>query len=158
MQPLTIVLLVIMLVLIAAIIAMYFYGKKLQKRQEESEAQVEANKQTISMLIIDKKKLPLKQSGLPQAVIDSAPFLYRRSKVPVVKAKVGPQITTLIADDKIFDQIPVKANVKAEVSGIYITGVKGLHGAKVVTEQKKKGFFARAVDKLQEVGGAKSVK
>ena len=158
MNTWTIVLLVILAILIVAVIAMYFYGKRLQKRQEEAELQMEANKQTISMLVIDKKKLKLRESGLPQAVIDSTPFLYRRAKVSVVKAKVGPQITTLIADDRIFDQIPVKANVKATVSGMYITGVKGLHGAKAPENTKKKGPFGRFIDKIQEVGRVKPVK
>ena len=97
MSTLTIVLLVILVVLIAALIALYFFGKKAQKKQEEQQAQIEAAKQTVSMLIIDKKRLPLKESGLPQMVIDQAPKLMRRSKLPIVKAKVGPKISVLIA-------------------------------------------------------------
>lgn len=34
---------------------------------------MEAMKQTVSMLIIDKKKLRMKDSGLPQMVIDQTP-------------------------------------------------------------------------------------
>lgn len=60
------------------------------------------------MLIIDKKRMPLKESGLPQMVIDQSPKLMRRVKLPVVKAKVGPKIMTLISDEKVFDLIPVK--------------------------------------------------
>ena len=66
----------------------------------------------------------------------------RRSKVPVVKAKVGPRIMTLMCDAQIYPLIPVKKEVKATVSGIYITGVKGVRGA-LETPEKKKGFFAR---------------
>lgn len=124
MSTLTIVLLVILIILIGALIALYFFGKKAQKKQEEQQAQIEAAKQTVSMLIIDKKRLPLKESGLPQMVIDQAPKLMRRSKLPIVKAKVGPKISVLIADEKVFDLIPVKKEVKAEVSGLYIVGVK----------------------------------
>jgi hypothetical protein len=47
---------------------------------------------------------------------------------------------TLIADAKIFDQIPIKAEVKAEVSGIYIVGIKSVRGGKPVVEPKKKGI------------------
>ena len=126
MSTLTIVLLVILIILIGALIALYFFGKKAQKKQEEQQAQIEAAKQTVSMLIIDKKRLPLKESGLPQMVIDQAPKLMRRSKLPIVKAKVGPKISVLIADEKVFDLIPVKKEVKAEVSGLYIVGVKGI--------------------------------
>ncbi len=59
-------------------------------------------------MIIDKKRMRLNQSGLPQAVIDQTPKLMRRSKLPIVKAKVGPKVMTLIADDACFDMIPVK--------------------------------------------------
>lgn len=87
MSTLTIVLLVILVVLIAALIALYFFGKKAQKKQEEQQAQIEAAKQTVSMLIIDKKRLPLKESGLPQMVIDQAPKLMRRSNCQSLKQK-----------------------------------------------------------------------
>ncbi len=154
----TIVLLVILAVLLVAVIALYFLGKKAQKRQAEQQEQMEAMKQTVSMLIIDKKRMKLKESGLPQAVIEQAPRLMRGSKLPIVKVKVGPQVMSLVCDEKIYDQVPVKKEVKATVSGIYITSVKGLHGKQAVAEQKKKGFFKRALEAAQEKAGAKPVK
>lgn len=157
MTTLNIVLLVILIVLVAGLIALIFVGRKAQKRQVEQQAQIEANKQSVSMLIIDKKRLKIKESGLPQMVIDQTPKYLRNSKLPIVKAKVGPQIMTLIADEKIFDSIPVKKEVKAMVSGIYIVDVKGLHGT-VKVEQKKKGFFKRNIEKLQEKAGATPLK
>ena len=158
MSTTTIVLLVICAVLLVAVIALYFLGKKAQKRQAEQQEQMEAMKQTVSMLIIDKKRMKLKESGLPQAVIEQAPRLMRGSKLPIVKVKVGPQVMSLVCDEKIYDQVPVKKEVKATVSGIYITSVKGLHGKSVAPEQKKKGFFKRALEKAQEKAGAKPVK
>ena len=154
----TIVLLVILAVLLVAVIVLYFLGKKAQKRQAEQQEQLEAMKQTVSMLIIDKKRMKLKDSGLPQAVIEQAPRLMRGSKLPIVKAKIGPQVMSLVCDEKIYDQVPVKKEVKATVSGIYITSVKGLHGKQTAPEQKKKGFFKRALEKAQEKAGAKPVK
>ena len=145
MSTVTIVLLVILVVLVGLLIGLYFFGKKTQKKQEEQQAQIEASKQTVSMLVIDKKRLPLKQSGLPQMVIDQTPKLLRRSKV-------GPKISILIADEKVFDLIPVKKEIKAEVSGLYIVGVKGIHGTLEAPVKKKKGFFARfKKDKAPEV-------
>ena len=88
MSTVTIVLLVILIVLIGVLIGLYFFGKKTQKRQEEQQAQIQATKQTVSMLVIDKKRLPVKESGLPQMVIDQTPKLMRRSKLPIVKAKI----------------------------------------------------------------------
>lgn len=142
MSTVTIVLLVILVILIGVLIGLYFFGKKTQKKQEEQQAQIEASKQTVSMLVIDKKRMPLKESGLPQMVIDQTPKLMRRSKLPIVKAKVGPRIMILIADEKVYDLIPVKKEIKAEVSGLYIVGVKGIRG-KLDTPQKKQGFFKR---------------
>ena len=69
MSTVTIVLLVILAVLIVGLIVLYFLGKKAQKKRDEQEAQLAANAQTVSMLIIDKKRLRLKDSGLPQVVI-----------------------------------------------------------------------------------------
>ena len=155
MKPSTIILLVILLILVAAIVGLYFLGKKAQKKQAEQQEALEQNKQTVSMLIIDKKRLKLKESGLPQMVIDQTPKYLRRSKVSVVKCKVGPQIMTLMCDDRIFDIIPVKKEVKATISGIYIMDVKALHGRLPQPEGKKKGKFKRWVEKLQEKAGAK---
>ena len=138
MSTLTIVLLVILVVLIAALIALYFFGKKAQKKQEEQQAQIEAAKQTVSMLIIDKKRLPLKESGLPQMVIDQAPKLMRRSKLPIVKAKVGPKIMTLMCEEKVFEVLPVKKEAKVVLSGIYITGIKSVRGGIPEVAKKKK--------------------
>jgi len=153
-----IVFLVILAIFAVVLAVMYFLGKKAQKKQAEQQEMMEANKQTVSMLIIDKKRMKLKESGLPQMVLDEAPKLMRNSKLPIVKAKVGPQILSLISDEKIFDSIPVKKEVKAVVSGIYILDVKGLHGKIEKAPEKKKGFFKRLSAAIQEKGGAKPVK
>ena len=153
------VLLIILLVLIAGAVVLYVLGNRAQKKQAEQEKQLEAYKQTVSMLIIDKKKMKLRDAGLPQAVIASTPKLLRGSKLPIVKAKVGPQIMSLVCDEKIFDSVPVKKEVKATVSGIYLTSVRGLRGPLTTPEsKKKKGWLRRNVEKLQEKAGAKPVK
>ena len=158
MSPVTITLLVILAVLVVAAVVLYFFGKKAQKKQAEQQQMLEANKQTVSMLIIDKKRMKIKESGLPQMVIDQTPKMMRNSKLPIVKAKVGPQIMSLISDEKIFDSIPVKKEVKAVVSGIYVLDVKGLHGRVEAQPTKKKGFFKRALEAAQEKAGAKPIK
>lgn len=104
---------------------------------------MEAMKQTVSMLIIDKKKLKIKESGLPQVVIDQTPKYMRLTKYPIVKAKVGPRIMTLVADKPVWDILPVKQEVKVELSGIYITAIKSVRGGKIPSAPKKQGFFAR---------------
>lgn len=158
MSPVTITLLIILAVLVVAAVVLYFVGKKAQKKQAEQQQMLEANKQTVSMLIIDKKRMKIKDSGLPQMVIDQTPKLMRNSKMPIIKAKVGPQIMSLISDEKIFDSVPVKKEVKAVVSGIYVLDVKGLHGRVEAQPAKRKGFFKRALEAAQEKAGAKPIK
>lgn len=151
-----IILIVVVAVLAIAAVVLYILGKRAQKKQDEQQAEIEAHKQTVSMLIIDKKRLRMKDSGLPQYVIDQSPKMMRGTKLPIIKAKVGPQIMTLICDEKIFDSVPVKKEVKAQVSGIYVVGVKGLHGSnKNATQVKKKSKWKQWTEKLQEKAGAK---
>lgn len=158
MKTWQIVLIVVAVVLIALIAVLYFLGKKAQKKQAEQQEMLEANKQTVSMLVIDKKRMKLRDSGLPQMVIDQTPKAMRGSKLPIIKAKVGPQILSLICDEKIFDSVPVKKEVKAVVSGIYVIGVKGLHGKPEVQPAKKKSRFKQALEAAQEKAGAKPLK
>lgn len=157
MSTLGIVLLVIAIVLIVAIIVLYFLGKRMEGKQAEQKQQMDAVAQQVSMLIIDKKKMRLKSAGLPDAVVNNTPWYAKNSKIPVVKAKVGPQVMTLICDATIFDDIPVKKEVKATVSGLYITKVKGLHGNTNTQDKKKKkgGLRAWALRKQQELNAQK---
>ena len=143
MSTVTIVLLVILVILIAALIGLYFFGKKAQKKQEEQQAQIEATKQTVSMLVIDKKRMPLKESGLPQMVIEQTPKLMRRSKLPIVKAKVGPRIAIMIADEKVFDLIPVKKRNQGRSKRSLYRRRKRNPWFSGAPATKKKGFFAR---------------
>lgn len=142
MSPAVITLIIVCAAVVAILIVMYFLGKKQQKKRDEQQETIDSMKQTISMLVIDKKKLPLKDSGLPAAVLEQTPKYLRRSKVPIVKAKVGPKIMLFIAEQNIFDEIPVKKEIKATVSGLYITEVRGLRGA-LEKPVKKKRFLAR---------------
>lgn len=152
------VIITILIILVLILVALYFLGRKMQKKQAEQEAQIEAAKQTVTMLIIDKKKLRLKDAGLPAAVLEQTPKYMRRAKLPIVKAKIGPQIMSLICDAAIFDIVPVKKEVKATVSGIYITDVKGIRGKLNAAPAKKKGKFRSWVDRMQEKAGAKPLK
>ena len=152
------VLLIILAIAIALLVVLYFVGKKLQARQTEAEAQMQANKQTVSLLVIDKKRMKIKDAQLPAGVIDQIPKMQRNLKAPLAKVKIGPQILTMFVDEKVFDSLPIKKEVKAEISGMYIISVKGMHGTVIKKDEKKKGFFKRALEKAQEKAGATSVK
>ena len=88
-----IVLLVIFVILLAVFIGLMIFGNKLRKQQDEQQAQIDAAKQVMSMLIIDKKKMKLKDANLPKMVLEQTPKYLRGSKMPIVKAKIGPRIS-----------------------------------------------------------------
>ena len=143
MQTFLNVLLVILVIAVIALAVLYFLGRKLEKRQVEQQQLLEMSKQTVSMLVIDKKKMKIKDSGLPKIVYEQTPKYMRWAKVPVVKAKVGPKVMTLMADERVFASLPVKTEAKVVVSGLYITEIKSVRGGAITQAPKKKGFFAR---------------
>ena len=151
MEPWLIVLLVISVILIGALIGLYIYGTKMQKKSETAQAEMWAGAQTYSILVIDKKMMKMKEAGFPKLILDQTPKYMRNSKVPVVKAKIGPKVTNLMCDSKVFDLIPVKKEVKAVMNGIYIMDVKGLRGtldAKPARQGFFQGLFHKAKAKL----------
>ena len=135
------VLLVILIIIAVAMAILYFMGRKLEKRQVEQQNMLEAAAQTVSMLVIDKKKMKIKDANLPKIVYEQTPKYLRWAKVPIVKAKIGPKVMTLLADEKVFAALPLKT--KVVISGIYITQLKSVRGGAIPTPPKKKGFFAR---------------
>lgn len=143
MQTVLNVLLVFLVIAAVALVVLYFLGRKMEKRQVEQKAMLEAAAQTVSMLVIDKKKMKIKEANLPKLVYEQTPKYMRWAKVPVVKAKVGPKVMTLMADERVFAALPVKTEAKVVVSGIYITEIKNIRGGAVPQPPKKKGFFAR---------------
>ena len=150
---------IVTLVLGIAGTVLYIVGSKRLAQQEESKAQLEAAKQTVSMFIISKKKMKLKDAGLPSAALESVGRLARNQKFPILKVKVGPQVMNLICEPEIFDSVPEKKEVKATVAGLYVTSVKGLHGNKGFKKpEEKKGFWKRTLEKAQEKAGANQIK
>lgn len=144
-----IILIIVIVVAIVLMLVLYKFGDKLQKKQMAQKEQMAEAAQPVTMLIIDKKILPMKEAGLPKMVLEQTPKRYQKAKLPIVKAKIGPQIMNLICDDAIYEDVPTKGEVKAMVSGIYILSVKSVRGRKntVVEEEngkkKKKGFRAK---------------
>lgn len=135
-----ITLIVIAAILLVAVIALYLFGRKAEKKQAEQQKAMEANAQTVSLFVIDKKKLKLKDAGLPSIVLEQAPKYARGAKLPIVKVKAGPRVMNLIADAKIYEQILPKQEIKATVSGIYITSFKRIRGPIYEPPKKKKKF------------------
>ena len=131
------VVLIVMGVLLAGLVALYFVGRKLQKKQDAAQEQMQANAQTTSLFVIKKDRVRIKDAGFPQIVIDQTPKYLRRSKVPTVKAKIGPRIMTFMCDEKAFSVLPEKREVKCVINGIYIMEAKWARGGLLVPEGKK---------------------
>lgn len=137
------ILLIVFVIVVAVLAVLYFLGRKLEKKQVEQQNMLEAAAQSVSILVIDKKKMKLKDANLPKAVFDQTPKYLQRMKVPVVKAKIGPKVMTLLADGEVFNILPVKTEARVVISGIYITQVKSIRGGGVPTAPRKKGFLEK---------------
>lgn len=145
-----IILLIILGVVLVGLIVLSLIGRKLQKKSDAAQENIMAGAQYYSIMVIDKKRMKLSQAGFPQIIIDQTPKWLRGRKIPVVKAKIGPKIASLMCDDKVFDKVPVKKEVKALMNGIYIIDVKGLRSG-LDTAPVKKGFFSKLRTKAQNV-------
>lgn len=143
------ILLIIGIIIAIILGVLYYVGNKMQKKQEVQRAQLDEMAQTVSMLVIDKKRMKITDAGFPKMVTDNIPKRAKMSKVPIVKAKIGPKITPLLCDEAIFDDVPVKAEIKAVVSGIYITSIKNLRNV-APPEPEKKGLRAKLTKKSAE--------
>lgn len=140
------IMLIVIVVALILLAVLYIAGNRLQKKQAAQKETIREQATPVTMLVIDKKMLPLKDANLPKIVMESTPKRYQKAKLPIVKAKIGPQITNLICDDGIYDIMPVKGEVKAMVSGIYITSVKNIRGKKA-PEPAKKSFSEKMLAK-----------
>lgn len=132
------ILILVLAIVVGVVLVLYFIGRNRQKKAKEQQSQIDASKQQVTMLVIDKRKMKIKESGLPQMVYEQMPKLLRGRKFPIVKAKVGPRIMTFIAEPRVFEVIPVKKEIKATVAGLYITDVKGIRGSLELTAKQKK--------------------
>ena len=114
------ILLVILIIAAVILAILYFLGNKLQKRQLEQQQMLDAAAQTVSLLVIDKKKLKLTQAGLPKMVVDQTPKYMRWTKVPVVKAKTGIEDAPPVASFSFAYSDPCSVIVTAGKEGISI--------------------------------------
>ena len=58
-------------------------GGRLQKKANSQQEALASAAQTVSMLIIDKKKLKITEANLPKVVTDQVPKYARRAKFPI---------------------------------------------------------------------------
>lgn len=131
------IMMIVLLVVGVVFVILYFVGRKLQGKMDQSQEMIQQNKMVQPILVIDKKKMKITEANLPKMVMEQVPKYYRFRKMPLVKAKIGPKITTLICDPKVFKVLPVKKMVKVELAGLYIIGIKENKNDKKKEQPKK---------------------
>lgn len=105
---------------------------------------IDQNKTTVQIFIIDKKMEKPTPSNMTKSVYEQLPKTARMRKMPIVKAKVGPQIVNLMCDKSVYAVLPVKKNVKVELAGIYIVKIHGMN----LADKKKKTFSEKVSLKM----------
>ena len=112
-------------VVIAIIVtAFILIRKRVRKRMDEQESMVNQHKITTTILVLEKRKDKVANSNIPKSIVEKIPRLYKIRKMPIVKAKIGPQIMDLMCEEKVYDQLPERKSVKVELAGIFIAGIK----------------------------------
>lgn len=119
----------ILYLILAAVIAVLVTGffilrKKMQKKMDDQQVLVNQHKVSTPILVLEKRMGKVKDANIPKSVLAQIPKIYKIRKVPIVKAKIGPQVMDLLCDEDLFDKIPVKKTVQAELAGIFIAGIK----------------------------------
>ena len=134
------IVLIVLAVIAVILVILYFVGSKLQAKQANTEKTMKQMSMVVSLLVLSKDKLHIKDSGLMKQVQDAIPAYMRWRKFPIVKARIikaniagGAQVMSFICDPKVFKVMPVKTEVKVTIVGIYITK---LHSAKGVDLSK----------------------
>ncbi len=119
----------ILIALVLALIAVGFFlyrflKKKLQKRMDDQQEMVNQHKVPASILILEKRRDRIQNANVPKSVIEQVPKIYKLKKMPIVKAKIGPQVMDLLCDEEVFDKLPERKTVRVELAGIFIAAVK----------------------------------
>ena len=126
---------IIVLVLIAAIVAgLYYLNRRTIRRVIQTQDFIDQNRMTAQIFVIDKKQERPSAHNLPKNVFEQLPKSAKMRKTYLVKAKVGPQIITLMCDKPVYEVLPVKKNVKVDLAGMYIVSITGMN----LADKKKK--------------------
>ncbi len=136
------IVLIIMIIVVVVVGGLYLLNRAAYKKMDEQQEMIDRSKQYATIYVIDKKHDKITNVNMPAMVMNQVPWYTKHIKMYFVKAKIGPQIVTLMCDKNVFNGIPVKKNVKAEIAGIYIVSFAGMKSAeemkKIHKEKKKK--------------------
>ena len=148
------IIIIIFLVVTVLGAGLYFLNRWASKKQSGHQQLIENTKQRADIYVIDKKYDKATNVTLPKAVTDNLPKISKMLKMYFIKAKVGPQITTLMCDKKVFHFVEPKKTYKTELAGIYIVTVKGMKSDAELKEAAKARKL-RAKQERQAAAGKK---
>lgn len=131
------IIIIVAAVIVAVVAGLYFLNKWAYQKMDTQQQMINNVKTLTNMYVIDKKKAKITEVNMPKVVTENMPKMYKFIKMRFVQAKIGPQIVTLICDKRIFDIIPVKKNIKAELAGIYIVSIPGMKSLDEIKKEKK---------------------
>ncbi|MCC8014511.1 MAG: hypothetical protein LIO87_04875 [Eubacterium sp.] len=148
--------LILIVVLAAAVVGLFFLSRWASNKYDTQQTQINKMKQQVTIYVISKKHDKPSNVNLPKVVMEQMPKLGKQMKMYFVQAKIGPQIVTLITEKNVYNAIPVKKNVKAEIAGLYIVSIAGLKSAEEMKkEQKAKKQAAKAREKAEKAADKK---
>lgn len=127
------VLIIIIVVLAIILGVLYYFNKVSMRKMVQSQDFIDKNRTTVQIFVIDKKQEKPSPTNLPKAVYEQMPKTSKMRKANLVRAKIGPQITTLICDKPVYNVLPLKKSIKVDLAGLYIVGITGMK-----LENKKK--------------------
>ena len=134
------VLIIIIVILALLCVGMYYLNKKGMKKMIQAQDFIDQNRTTVQIFVIDKRQ-EKPSSNMPKAVYEQMPKSAKIRKTNLVRAKVGPQIVTLMCDKPVYQVLPVKKNVKVDLAGMYIVGITGMN----LEDKKKKTLSEKVV-------------
>lgn len=113
-------LLLIAIILGIILLALYFFNRWAVKKYGSQYELIENSKMVVDIFILHKQKMRLRDANFPKLVADKIPKFYSAFKMPIIKVKLGNQITSLICDKKIFKKIAPNKKYKVQMAGIYV--------------------------------------
>lgn len=134
------VFLIVTLILVAVFVGLYFLNKRGMKRMVQAQDFIDQNRMTVQIFVIDKRQEKPTEKNIPKAVYEQMPKATRMRKTNLVRAKIGPQIVTLMCDNPVYEVLPVKKTVKVDIAGMYIVSITGMN-----LEDKKKKTFTEKI-------------
>ena len=132
------VLIIVFLIVVAIAVGLYFLNRWANKRYTQQQDMVQKNKQSAEIYVIDMKRDKAENVNLPKVVMENLPKTAKAMKMNFVKAKVGPQIVTLMCEKNVYDALPIKKNVKVDLAGIYIASMHGMKSKEEMKARKKR--------------------